>query len=155
MLPESYYLNQMEAVKLADGPFLSEEDLLDGREGLTGREMLCLRLGVLVGLKQWEVVRHRLSETSLSFSSGELWHLLAEVALIAGEVGRYHLSALLEELRPGKGWAQEGHSALIDRAKQTNGISTAERVKGVDGLTQRELALLGLGISFGARCWYT
>lgn len=155
MLPESYYLNQMEAVKLTDGPFLSEQDLVAGKEGLTGREMFCLRLGVLVGLKQWEVVRYRLIEMIPSFSTGELWRLSAEVALVAGEVGRHHLSALLEELQPGQGWAKEEHCSLIDRARQINGISSTEHCTGMDGLTKRELALLGLGISFGARCWYT
>lgn len=155
MLPENYYLNQMEAVKLTEGSFVSEQDLAAGKEGLTRREMLCLRLGVLVGLKQWEVVRYRLIELITSFSTDDLWRLLAEVALSTGEVGRYHLSVLLEELRPGQGWAKEGHCSLLDLARQRNGVLPTKHLTVEDSLTQRELALLGLGISFGARCWYT
>ncbi|MBE3586022.1 MAG: hypothetical protein IMW94_07675 [Thermoanaerobacter sp.] len=156
VVPESYYTRQQEGIRLAtEGPFVSEEELLGGKEGLTRREMLCLRLGVAVGQGEWLVVRERLEELDGLCSVAELWRLFAEVVLIRGEIGRRNLVPLLKELHPGEDWEGKDPGELIDLARQVEGISLTDRCNGQKGLTERELALLGIGISFGARCWYT
>ncbi|MBE3587928.1 MAG: hypothetical protein IMW93_05135 [Thermoanaerobacteraceae bacterium] len=156
VVPDSYYLRQQEAVRLTgEGPFPAEKDLLAGVEGLTQREMLILRLGDIIGQGQWDVVRDRLKELGALCSADELWRMFAEVVLIRGEPARCSLSEILEELYPGQGWRKKDSVQLIEFARQGPGISVAERAEGRRGLTGRELSLLGIGISFGARCWYT
>lgn len=155
-IPESYYANQQAAIKLAEeGPFLSEDEQKAGQEGLTRKEMLCLRLGVDVGQGDSELVRARLAELASLCSQGELKRVLAEVVLIRGERGRLLLLAPLEESMPGAGWSNLSPADLIELAREEKGVSLRERTTGLETLTHRELSLLGIGITFGARCWYS
>lgn len=155
-IPDSYYGNQKDAIKFAEeGPFLSEKEQITGQEGLTQKEMLCLRLGVDVGQGDAELILARLAELAPLCSKGELKRILAEVVLIRGERGRRLLVGALEESSPDASWKGISPIDLIDLALREQGISLSERITGLETLTHRELSLLGIGITFGARCWYS
>ena len=155
-IPDSYYSNQQEGIRFVEeGPFISEKDLFAGQEGLTKKEMLFLRLGIGVGHADSDIIHNRLKDISPLCSLEQLIRLFAEAVLLHGEIVRLKLVPLFEELYPGYGWNEKSPVDLIELVRTDKGISLEERISGKEGLTKRELTLLGIGVTFGTRCWYT
>jgi len=133
---------------------LSLEEQLAGREGLTARERRLFRLGVLVGLGEWnlvsEAVGSLVDEGTLTDSEAE--RALAEAGMVKGWLACVYLRPALEQ-RGLNAPASVAEAVAVARA--TPVVAPAARAAGATGLTERELFALGLGIAWGARCWDT
>lgn len=155
-IPDSFYTNQQQGIQFADeGPFLSLEDLLAGREGLTRREMLCLRLGVVYGHSNSALVFKRLQELTTLCSQKEMERIFAELFLLRGEIGYTSILPALENLLPAIKWQEKDPKDLIEITRTERGLPLSAVTASNEGLLERELALLGIGVTFGTRCWYT
>jgi len=155
-IPASFYSNQQEGIRFTEeGPFVTEQGLLDGEKGLTKKEMLFLRLGIGVGQVDREMIHNRLQDLAPLCTPKEALRMFAEAVLLRGETVRLKLVSLLGERYPGYGWHEKFPVDLIELVRKEEGISLEDRCAGKKGMTKRELALMGIGVTFGARCWYT
>lgn len=155
-IPDAYYVNQQQGIGLADhGPFLTEEDLLSCKEGLTKREMLCLRLGVVYGHTNSLLVSKRIEELASLCTPKEIERIFAELFLLRGEIGCTSVIPTLEKLFPEIKWQEKDPKDLIEITKTEKGLTLSADNLGKEGVSERELCLLGIGITFGTRCWYT
>ncbi|MDA8335522.1 MAG: hypothetical protein M0Z41_11140 [Peptococcaceae bacterium] len=112
------------------------------KSGLTARERPLLRFGLLTGLADWEQAGEVLvSLLDKGLLTGpEVERAAAESAMVKGFPACRHLAPVLaaRDLRP---------PADVSQA--------VEAVQQESSLSEREVFALGLGITWGARCWDT
>lgn len=155
-IPDAYFTNQQKGIEIADhGPFLTKEDLLSGKEGLTKREMLCLRLGVVYGHTNSSQVSKRIEELASLCTQKEIERIFAELFLLRGEIGCTCLLPALEKILPEVKWQEKDPKELIEVTRTQPGLTLSSSSIDKEGVSDRELCLLGIGVTFGTRCWYT
>jgi|GEM_PF-3907003 len=125
-----------------------------GREGrstagnLSARERRLFRFGLLAGLGEWalaaEAMASLLAEGLLT--GPEVERAAAEAALVKGWPACVHLKPGLEDL---------GLLGPADVAGALAAIEASNRANPEGGLSEREVFSLGLGLTWGARCWDT
>jgi hypothetical protein len=124
------------------------------RAVLSIRERRLFRFGILVGLGEWDLA----SDTICSFFSErlltgpDLEQAVAESAIIKGWPVCAHLG------RPMKAVGLGGPASVAEALRAVRGSSDATSSLGsmpAGKLTEREIFALGLGITWGARCWDT
>lgn len=113
--------------------------------GLTRAEALLFRAGLLAGEAQWALAGRELAAGAEILTAAQLGHALAETALIRG-------APALEELGPRL-------AEFLDISPPTDLPGAlalaAEATCGGRALDERQAFALGLGVSWGARCWET
>ncbi|HWI54877.1 MAG TPA: hypothetical protein VNT57_04250, partial [Desulfobacteria bacterium] len=121
-IPDAYYTNQQQGIQAADhGPFLTKDELLSGEEGLTKREMICLRLGVVYGHTNSSLVSKRLEELAALSTQGEILRIFAELFLLRGEIGYSCLVPALEKVYPETNWHEKDPKELIEITRTEKG----------------------------------
>ncbi len=131
---------------------------LDGspvpERNLSARESLLFRFGLLVGLAEWDLAGETLGtllDTGL-LTGPEMERAAAEAGLVRGLPACRHLQAPFEA----RGLHAPSSVAEAERlCRAAPGLSSAEGATTSVGLTVREVSVLGLGITWGARCWDT
>lgn len=123
-------------------------------EALTPRERQLFRFGMFVGLGEWgmagETICSMVNESTLSGSEAE--HALIESTLVKGLMVSIHLRAHL---------AARGLSVPVDTLGAVKAFEASRETgpKSETGsepqLNEREVFALGLGITWGSRCWDT
>jgi hypothetical protein len=123
-------------------------------EGLTGRERRLFRFGILVGLGEWEIaqsVLFALIDDGL-LANADAERAVSEAARIKGLPVCVHLVPQLAA----RGLQGPGSVAEAVAAINASQASYPNRDEDFDaGLTERETFVLGLGVTWGARCWDT
>lgn len=123
-------------------------------EGLSARERRLFRFGILVGLGEWGLAREAmvsLLDTRL-LPGPALEHALAEAAVVKGWPVCVHLEPAMSSR------GLHGPASVADALARVSAAGPAPSVPGatpVGRLTDREVFALGLGITWGARCWDT
>lgn len=122
-------------------------------QGLRIGEKLLFRFGIFVGQAEWELASQTVDSLIQNsvLSGAEVECAAAEAVMIKGVSACVHLGPALQAhgLR-GPASVAEG----VERAQAVAGIPTTSG-SGESGLTEREVFALGLGVTWGARCWDT
>lgn len=122
---------------------------------MTEREMLSLRLGVVYGHANSSLVSKRLGKLASLCTQKEIERIFAELFLLRGEIGCTCLFTALENLFPNIKWLDKEPTELIEITRIEQGRPLTFDSIGKEGISQRELSLIGVGVTFGTRCWYT
>lgn len=112
--------------------------------GLTRRERLVFRFGLMVGHGEWDMARQALAASG-GLPAGAAVRAFAEAAVVLGRPVVDHLGPSLRDL--GLGVPPSLPEALA--------ASRSAIRNGPDDLSLREAYALGLGVTWGARCWDT
>lgn len=135
-------------------PGLTITEQLAGCEGLSRREKWLFRLGLLIGHEDWSLAREVVDAMLQGrlLTGSEVERVAAEVVLVEGWLACYHLLPLLRA----RGLSSPASVAeAAERTRAAPAITLADRAAGVQGLSERELFALGLGLTWGAKCWDT
>jgi hypothetical protein len=123
-------------------------------EGLSARERRLFRFGILVGLGEWGLAQESmvsLLDTHL-LPGPALEHALAEAAVVKGWPVCVHLGPTLSSR------GLYGPASVAEALARVSAAGPAPSPPGATPageLTDREVFALGLGITWGARCWDT
>jgi hypothetical protein len=122
--------------------------------GLSVRETRLFRVGLLVGLGEWDLARggvDALLDDGI-LNGAEMSLMAAEAVHVKGWTACMHLGPVLAA----RGLRAPGSVAeAVEVVEQTNSLAAGEGPSSCAGLTGREIFALGLGITWGARCWDT
>jgi hypothetical protein len=123
-------------------------------QGLSHRERGLFRFGMFAGLGEWDLARDAIGSLlkDRAVSSTEAERALVEATLVKGVTVSIHLRAPLVSLGVGAP-ADTLEAAKAVKAERKAGSKT-QATPGA-GLTERDLFALGLGITWGVRCWDT
>jgi hypothetical protein len=113
------------------------------RPGLSAREKGLFRVGLLAGHRDWGLAAEALGDLLAQgrLTKAEAERAVTEAAVVKGWAVCRHL-----------GPALSGHGL---RVPASVGEAVAGRSASSPGLTEREIFALGLGLSWGAKCWDT